>query len=161
MASFWSRPLWESIHILALTTDLVGYNNTDVQQGFYNFMESLQKAMPCGSCRDHYKQYIIRHPIPRPLIRSKSLLYFPYTVELHNTVNLRLHKKKYSTEEAFQIFMDKIQQNSSTDSSTDEVQPKSTTADDTEPDVLLWVTIILLLVTILSMIILSFSSKIR
>ena len=105
----WGKHLWASIHFIALAyPDLP----TEQQKLDYKlFFENLYKVIPCESCGEHLQNTISNiHPLHANHLRNKDEL-FKWTVQLHNIVNKRLHKKTISINDAYNIYMHKSQFN--------------------------------------------------
>jgi hypothetical protein len=92
----WGPFFWMTIHITAL-----GYPSKPTyteKRSAKQFFESLANLIPCPVCREHYKQHITKNPI-LPHLDNRSDL-FKWTVELHNAVNEKLNKPKWTVQES-------------------------------------------------------------
>ena len=98
--SSWGPFFWHTIHIVALGyPQSPSYSHKKAAKEFY---ESLTFLIPCPVCREHYVEYLREMPISPFLDRRDDL--FKWTVELHNRVNVKLGKRKYTEMEAIQFY---------------------------------------------------------
>jgi hypothetical protein len=86
--------LWRLIHTVAW---LYPANPSDFQKlDAKHFIQNLRMLVPCGTCRRHFAAYLAGHP---PKVQSGQA-FFRWTVDLHNHVNRRNGKRRFSYEEA-------------------------------------------------------------
>jgi hypothetical protein len=103
--SIWGSCLWKSIHIIA-----IGYPKNPTYEdivAYKNFYENFWRQIPCYKCKNNYRRHLKDYPIEDYLKDNKSL--FEWTVLLHNVVNVELHKKEMSLEEATKMYRKMIQ----------------------------------------------------
>lgn len=86
----WGGPAWTLLHCITFT-----YPNkpssSDIKN-YENFFLSLQDVLPCPSCRQHYSEYIQKHPIKNHLLsRTKLINYF---IKLRNYIDKNYKNKK-------------------------------------------------------------------
>jgi len=92
----WGPLFWTTISIVCL-----GYPKKPTygdKKAMKEFFESLQYLLPCGKCREHYKQLLVKHPITPHIDRRDDI--FKYSVMLHNEVNKSLNKPTMTEVEA-------------------------------------------------------------
>lgn len=93
----WGPHMWFGIHSIALGyPDAPSSRDRDNYRAFFN---NLDQVLPCQTCADHYKQYVISNSLKDEDMASADAL-FAWTVRLHNAVNKRLGKKEISVAEA-------------------------------------------------------------
>lgn len=98
--SSWGPFFWHTMHIVALGYPLKPtYGHKKAAKDFF---ESLSYLIPCPVCRDHYNAFIKDMPITPFLDKRDDL--FRWTVELHNKVNEKLGKRRYTELEAIQFY---------------------------------------------------------
>ena len=84
----WGPRMWKKMHVESLN------QNRDT---FIDLLIRVDKTIPCGMCRQHFREYVKSHPI-RP---NTNLV--TWTIDFHNNVNDRLGKPQLSYPEAFII----------------------------------------------------------
>lgn len=97
-ASEWGPILWNILHGLServSSTPFIQYQG-DERRALIRVMKSLEKVIPCPSCKEHYEVYLKEHPV------DKQVLTIPYGElktyvktwfwELHNWVNESLNR---------------------------------------------------------------------
>ena len=98
--SSWGPFFWHSMHIVAL-----GYPSKPTyghKKAAKEYYESLVFLIPCPICREHYSEFLKTMPITPFLDRRDDL--FKWTVELHNNVNEKLGKPRYTELEAINYY---------------------------------------------------------
>ena len=91
---FWGPYFWKTIHLLII--GLPDKLNEDHRQAITDFFNSLIYLLPCKKCRYHYSIYFEQYPVD---ISSKQALW-KWSVDLHNSVNVRNNKKTFKHDEA-------------------------------------------------------------
>lgn len=66
------------------------------------FFEGLQFLIPCPICREHYSEFMQQNPISPFLDRRDDL--FKWTVMIHNEVNAKLGKPRYTELESIEFY---------------------------------------------------------
>lgn len=95
----WGPPLWRRFHAFAVQYDPRVVPLNDAMQWYNNFAN----AIPCHSCQEKYRAILqSTYRLTEDVLRSSETL-FEWTVTVHNTVNMFLHKPLISLEEAKQI----------------------------------------------------------
>lgn len=95
----WGPKIWSILHITSFS-----YPNEptlDDKHIMYNFYHSLKHLLPCPRCKTHFKeslQYYMNDMECETLQSRKNLSY--YVVELHNEVNERNGKERWSYDRA-------------------------------------------------------------
>lgn len=98
--SVWGPFFWHTIHITAL-----GYPSQPTyghKKAAKEFFESLIFLIPCPVCREHYAQYLEASPLTPNLDRREDL--FRWTVDLHNRVNEKLGKPRYTEAQSIAFY---------------------------------------------------------
>lgn len=92
----WGSSAWRFLHIISLN-----YPNTpglSDKNDYKNFLFYFSKVIPCDKCRFHFDKLLSETNLN--LILSSKEEFFKWTVDIHNSVNLRLNKKQVSYEQA-------------------------------------------------------------
>lgn len=92
--SVWGPCMWKLMHVMAANYPLE-YDPVRAQ-GYYQFFESLKQTLPCKECRAGYTQFITAEGSPlklRPELFANRETLFQWTVDLHDAVNAKLHKR--------------------------------------------------------------------
>jgi hypothetical protein len=84
----WGPSFWSTLHWTAAAYP-VSPSSSD-KSYYKTFFENLQFTLPCGECREHYKQLFSQMPIDPFLVSGKQLR--QWVTSLHNTVNSRTDK---------------------------------------------------------------------
>jgi hypothetical protein len=63
----------------------------------------LQQRFPCLKCKEHFKEYLDRHP-PEQIVGTSQEALFRWSVEFHNAVNAFTGKAQVSYTDAHNIF---------------------------------------------------------
>lgn len=96
----WGPFFWHTIHIVAL-----GYpkepSYADKRAG-KEFFESLQFLIPCGICREHYREHLTQNPVSTFLDSKQDI--FKWTVMIHNKVNIMLGKPEWTEYEIIEYY---------------------------------------------------------
>lgn len=92
-------PLWEAMHYLAFSYP---HKPTREQQLWSRqVFEGIGNLLPCPECRHHYAQLFYRD---MPFRNESRAALSRWSVNVHNAVNLRLHKPFFSYESALQKY---------------------------------------------------------
>jgi len=99
--TFWNY-YWYYIHFL--TINYPEHPTEDDKAEIVKFTEMLasEKGQLCRKCRLNLQKYVERHPI-RGFHHGRKIL-FRYFVDLHNNINLKLHKPTMDEREAEDIY---------------------------------------------------------
>jgi hypothetical protein len=89
----WQPITWILFHTFALDYDEI------YKDHYINFFESFQTIIPCGTCRNHYKENINNDNMNIINNINKDKI-FNWTIDLHNTVNKMNKTKIWSYDEA-------------------------------------------------------------
>lgn len=81
--------VWWTIHKLAKKKE----------KYFQEFMIDLSNNFFCLECQEHFKEYLVKHPIP-----NHSSEWFKWSVNFHNKVNVRLGKPVLTLERATELY---------------------------------------------------------
>lgn len=92
-ASEWGPILWTILHGIAErvgSTPFPQYQN-DERRALIKVMKTLEKVIPCPSCKEHYEVYLKEHPVDKAIMDTpyQDLNRYVKTWfwELHNWVN--------------------------------------------------------------------------
>lgn len=92
--SEWGPAAWTFLH--ASTFAVPKQLSSEQQHAFKTFFTYLPEVLPCAVCREHYKQYVSRHPIQTSTREELS----KWLVGVHNNVNAITKKQLISFESA-------------------------------------------------------------
>ena len=98
----WKQYTWKIFHLVASNYDETYKNKYDA------FFNTFKIIIPCGICRRHFIQNISKpgFGISENMTAEKI---FPWTIELHNTVNRMHNKMAWKSEIAKNVYnQDKI-----------------------------------------------------
>ena len=90
--SVWGPSLWRFIHCVAMTAP--SPMTREKREEYREFFESLGNVLPCSTCREHYKEYLERHPVD---VRSRRRL-VEWTLCFHNHINAMNGKESWDLE---------------------------------------------------------------
>jgi hypothetical protein len=94
----WGPPLWAFLH----TVTLIDYDNDEIEAPFVRRCRSglfaLKDAIPCEKCALHYGGWLGR--LDEDGDYRGRLGMFRWTVDLHNSVNVRIGKAECTYDEA-------------------------------------------------------------
>lgn len=99
--SLWGPYTWMTLHFAASVYP-IDHPSKDVQTAFINLLYRLQPLLPCDTCSQNYKGELRQFP-PEKFVSCRAHI-IRFTIELHNSVNKRLHKKVYTVKEAMCVF---------------------------------------------------------
>lgn len=88
----WAPYCWYLLHLVAY-----GYCRWK-EDKYYNFFKNLGRVLPCPKCRDHFKEYIAKHPIWNNTDLSK------WCIAYHNDVNRVTNKPELSEADVKKLF---------------------------------------------------------
>jgi len=111
-SKYYGPGLWTAFHCIAF------YSRTKEDQLSAVYAIKLMcRKFPCGTCRNHAKEYLKEHPIEKYIgVKTKDgekLGLFIWTWKFHNAVNHRLDKPIISYEMAYEMYknIDKDEEN--------------------------------------------------
>jgi hypothetical protein len=96
----WGPFFWHTIHVVAL-----GYPKEPTyidKKSAKEFFESLQYLIPCGVCREHYREHLADNPVSVFLDSRNDI--FKWTVMIHNRVNKMLNKPEWTEDEVLEYY---------------------------------------------------------
>ena len=88
--NIWGPPAWTFLH--SVTLNYPDIPSSEHKTNYKKFFESLGDVLPCPTCKKHYKENIIKHPIR---LDSKDDL-TKWLVDIHNKVNEKNDKIIFS-----------------------------------------------------------------
>lgn len=110
--SYYGPGLWYSLHISSISA-----NTESDQYSLIEHIYTIFSSLPCSKCRGHALEYYNNNKPENYVMKNmqdgkfkikKSLSLFYYLWEMHNTVNKRLGKRKWSFREAYDFYKIKI-----------------------------------------------------
>jgi len=109
-ASEWGPILWTILHGIAErvgSTPFPQYQN-DERRALIKVMKTLEKVIPCPSCKEHYEVYLKEHPVDKAIMDTpyQDLNRYVKTWfwELHNWVNESLKKPIFAYEDLTETY---------------------------------------------------------
>jgi Erv1 / Alr family len=104
-ASEWGPILWTILHGMAErvgSTPFPQYQN-DERRALIKVMKTLEKVIPCPSCKEHYEVYLKEHPVDKTIMDISYTNLNSYVKtwfwELHNWVNESLGRAQFPYED--------------------------------------------------------------
>lgn len=85
----WGPAAWLFLHSVAL-----GYPGPSAREAYKRFFVSLGDVLPCPHCQNHYKTHLDLQELEKALNSKQSL--FEWSVDIHNTVNESLGKRRFT-----------------------------------------------------------------
>lgn len=76
---FWGESWWDGLHSAA------AFYTPDHAEDYLLLLQGYKGCIPCGQCRIHFGQNLIKFPIEPYLIGNKELLFWTYII--HDSVN--------------------------------------------------------------------------
>lgn len=95
--NYWGHHLWKLKHLISFEYPII--NNSNERNAIKNFIYSLQYILPCQYCKMHFEYILQLHPLTDDILKVK-IKFIIWLVELHNIVNVSLHKPEISFENA-------------------------------------------------------------
>jgi FAD-linked sulfhydryl oxidase len=95
----WGPAQWQAIHQL-----LRGYPDIPTEatkQALRNYLEALVYLIPCPSCAGHWKEIV------GTVDASSRVAALKWSIDVHNAVNRRLHKRELTYTEAIEALNQK------------------------------------------------------
>lgn len=86
----WGPVFWSFIDMLIITYD------ESFPDAYINFLYAMHDLLPCWECQEHYYEYITDYT-PEDVNTKEELK--EWILKLHNTINERCGKKKYTMED--------------------------------------------------------------
>ena len=96
----WGPQFWYILHIISFE-----YPDNPVETDkrvYYDFYSSLKDILPCNACKNHYREFLHKHPL-LPFLDKKADL-VQWVVDIHNFVNESLGKPILSLDEVLDIY---------------------------------------------------------
>jgi len=88
----WGPTLWSSLHFISMTYP-ESPTKKDIEHNIV-FLHSLSNVLPCGVCKQHFKELLDKTNLPIELSNKQS--YIALIHRLHNSVNRATNKKEIS-----------------------------------------------------------------
>jgi len=101
MSSFWGTPTWIFFHTFAEKIDENFYLKH--RKDIINIIYKICNGLPCPICQSHALEYLKK--VNERSVNNKSSLIAMF-IHFHNTVNLRLGKKKFDIKN-YEIYKNK------------------------------------------------------
>lgn len=94
LTSTWGPPLWHALHTISFNYPI---SPTSQQKNDYkNFIQSLEKVVPCKHCRNNLSKNFKRFPLTIKHMKNRDN-FSRYIYNLHELVNKMLKKKSNLT----------------------------------------------------------------
>jgi hypothetical protein len=87
--------MWNTLHTISL--DYSQVPTIEQKHTMTVFLTVIGKLLPCITCREHYATYVHENPFVHAVQSAEELQ--RWLLGLHNTVNGRLGKSKYTFEQ--------------------------------------------------------------
>lgn len=91
----WGPALWRFLHASSFAFPDVP--SAIRRRQMHEFLSNVGSVLPCKTCRDHYNEYVAEH-LNWEVTASRGVL-AEWVVELHNSVNQRVGKRRWTVEE--------------------------------------------------------------
>lgn len=98
--NLWGSQAWTFLH--AVTFAYPENPSLEKRESARDLFRSLRHVLPCEECCGHYCSEFDKDPVDNHLDSKKALSM--WLVNFHNKVNERLGKKKFSYDEAVELF---------------------------------------------------------
>lgn len=111
-AAEWGPILWSILHGIAerVGSAVTALYQNDERRALIRMMKSLEKVIPCPSCKEHYEVYLKQHPVDKTImtIAYNDLNRYVKTWfwELHNWVNESLSRPLFRYEDLTPTYKD-------------------------------------------------------
>jgi hypothetical protein len=102
----WGWFVYNWLHVAPLAAQAAGIPFHEWYALFVSALQVLADYLLCPACVTHFRQYILDHP-PTGLKSYEEV--FKWTVDFHNSVNVRTGKAQYTVKEAKQMLYDRFQ----------------------------------------------------
>ena len=90
---YWGPRTWDFLNVIAFK--FPDNSSQEDRENYMNFFDSLANVLPCGTCREHYKEWISDN---KAVFNTRQDA-INWVVELHNNVNSLTDKRQYTPEE--------------------------------------------------------------
>lgn len=114
--NIWGRVMWESLHYITL-----GYSeNPTVEQKkeMYEFFMSLEKVLPCSTCRINFADHLKKYPLTNEVLASRYNL-INWLIQIHNDVNIMLKKPTMTYDQVVDLYLNQKTNEQLLDKSSD------------------------------------------
>lgn len=100
--SIWGPKLWYIIHSIAYLYP--EKDNAYIKYFYYELFKFIYYIIPCPSCQKNFLKHYKRNPIILNKITKKYII--DWTIDLHNQVNHKLHKRIFSKDKIINRHID-------------------------------------------------------
>lgn len=90
----WGPPLWFSLHMMSFNYPI--NPSKEQKKYYYDYFKSLSNVLPCGECRENYKEHLKIHSLDSKALKNREN-FSRWLFELHQLVNKYLDKKSNLT----------------------------------------------------------------
>lgn len=97
----WGNLLWKYIHNICIIDLETPEENAKETTKIIKILKNIKNIIPCISCKKEWKQYL-KTLDDIDIYKRLSLFYWSW--EIHNKVNIRLHKPLITYENALNIY---------------------------------------------------------
>jgi hypothetical protein len=91
MTSVWGPAAWHLLHTISFNYPV--HPTHDDKRHYREFILSFGKVLPCGKCRENFKNTLERMPVTNDVMSSREC-FSKFIYRLHNDVNARLKKTR-------------------------------------------------------------------
>lgn len=98
----WGQFLWRLLH--TITYSYPNNCSSNLKTKYIEIFYCLRDIIPCVICRNHYKQRLTKMPVENYMGNKDAFI--NWLINLHNEVNVGLHKRFVSRQEADKVYID-------------------------------------------------------
>lgn len=96
----WGKHAWHFLHVISFDYPINPSQST--RESYYEFFNALSYVLPCGVCRDNYKNKLRTLNLFEHLNSREQLIEF--VIKLHNSVSKNLGKIQYSKDKVIDYY---------------------------------------------------------
>lgn len=97
LSEIWGAYAWKFFHLVTLDYPI---NPTQLDKyHYYQFFNSIQYVLPCGTCRKNLTEHLKNYPLTDNVLASRTSL-IKWMIDLHNVVNYYIGKPMLTYQEA-------------------------------------------------------------
>jgi len=90
LTTIWGPGMWHFLHTMSF--NYPEHPTKDDVQHYKDFIISITYILPCGKCRDNYKDLLKKHPLTNKHLKNRET-FSKYVYTMHEFVNHNLNKK--------------------------------------------------------------------
>jgi hypothetical protein len=99
----WGRPTWDANYYIVLAYP--DKPSLQDKEDMKTYFMSLGKVIPCGSCRENYKQHLLELPIEPNLVSREKLV--KWLISMENAVRKTQGRRDLTYEEVIDRYVKK------------------------------------------------------